>query len=156
MALYEIKGTVTHVFPKQYGKNDFVKRVLMIRRSNTHKGNVYVDYPNISFMGKKQVDKLDVVELGDVVVVGFDVSGRLWKKGDEIQFKDIEGEKCPIIFTELKGFNVEVQNKDRKWLDEPKNKERAEKFLEQKRKNTTINDDTDDTSVPQPQDDLPF
>ena len=76
---YEMQGTVTEVFPTQtIGSKGFQKREFRIREKSES------NWPNIvAFMLTKDKCSLaDSIQEGAEVNVHFNISGRIWDKGD--------------------------------------------------------------------------
>lgn len=76
---YEMKGTVTEIFPMQtLGSKGFQKREFRIKEKSDNKWPNFVAFQLV----KEKCNLADSISEGDEVNVHFNISGRIWDKGD--------------------------------------------------------------------------
>lgn len=76
---YEMEGTVTEIFPTQtLGNKGFLKREFRIKEKTDNQWPNFVPF----YLTKDKCSQADSLTEGAEVKVHFNISGRIWDKGD--------------------------------------------------------------------------
>jgi hypothetical protein len=88
---FEIEGKIFGFGEQKDFPSGYYKRDLLVEITKTYKEKTFTDIVKI-VCDKERVDSLNVLSVGDMVNVGFSLSGRMWKPedGEERNFTDLK------------------------------------------------------------------
>lgn len=93
---YELQGIIHSIGETtEYGNNGFTKREFVVKLTGENENPIYPNHVALELI-KDKCSMMDNYQIGDEIIVHFNISGRLWSGGDK-------PEKC---FTSLQAWRI--------------------------------------------------